>query len=237
MSSQRLSGLFSFFRSWLYWGSGFLLITLTLVCFKLILSAIYLEQVERLFNQAELEQRALTADEFQKADQLLGKAGYWYKSHPQARYYQSWMSHGLWKQNPRNNTEALKDAVAAIDLAIAARPQWPFFYIHKSIILSEYSQLEASFFSAFDQAFKLGRYERNSALALLRVGVMNWYRLPEEYQLKVIELMHLSLQQKSNSVSVLWQIIDAKNLGSWFCFQLPESVRRKELCSKGRLLR
>lgn len=215
---------------------GFVFFALLLLIYtssRHLVSSLYLEQAKQSFrsdNDAD-KQLLVIVDSLT----LLDKSLVWNRYNANALGYKSFVLFEQWQLAPDDslaeNSILLNNAIENLVQAIDQRPNWPFYHIQKAQIYSEFENLDEQFYQSFGRAFELGKYETNTALRLLKIGIDYWFKLSEDYQVKVIELMHLSLQQKSNSPRDLWQLIDANNLGNWFCFKLPESDRRDQMCS------
>jgi len=204
------------------------LLILILLSLKLFLGWFYFEKAKTVYNEKEDSERnfAMTQGLF-----FLEKSLWWHSQNPSVYAFRASLLYREGRTFSEESSEELKQALMDIEKAIALKPRWPFYYVQKARIHAISPELDTDFYSAFDKAYALGRYETNTALRLLRLGIHQWPKLSEPTRNRVIDLMHLSLQQKSNSPKDLWHLLDRSNLVTWFCFHLPPSSRQEILCS------
>lgn len=217
----------------LYLSFLLVLVFIIVLCVRFLLAEIYLNSAKLTLKNVQLNKT--WPESIKNTEAYLSQSAYWRTNSADMFELTARLKFKHWRFQPDSieskNSLLLKDALTALDKAISIRPKWPLYRVSKARIYGEYLILNEGFYSAFDEAFKLGRYESNTALNLLKLGLSNWHRLSDVYRERVLELMHLSLHQKSNSAAKLWLLVDNENLGSWFCLKLPKSDRRNKLCS------
>ena len=196
------------------------------------MSVIFLEQARESMSSDNGQERVVSV---LNGLSLVERSLAWSDLNADAHSYYGFLLLEKWQLESSTSREQdsllLAEAIKSLDRAIEQKPGWPFYHIQKAQIFSAQNRLDEGFYRSFQTAYELGRYEKTTALNLLKIGLHHWSGLSEEMRAMVIELMHLSLQQKSNSPRDLWQLVDGSNLGTWFCFKLPVSERRDRFCS------
>jgi hypothetical protein len=158
----------------------------------------------------------------------------WQSSNAKALDYKGYLLSQRWLFQPDSpffsKSSILQSAEALHNKALVYREDWPYSYISLMELYSHEQALAANFYTAFDGAYETGKYERATALALMKMGALKWQELPEQYKNRTIELSHLSLMQKSNNPNELAVILKRQGLLVEVCSAMPESSRKPRMC-------